>query len=110
RIVHSQSVPHLRRRPGPTLAIVCLPPGVTMPPAHWAEGFLLTLDATCRATPAGEQPRGAGTVTLTEADGGSYAGSFEMTFEGGEHLAGSFQVPDCPAIDANLDAGAFGCQ
>jgi hypothetical protein len=39
-----------------------------------------------------------GTVTLTSASDGVYAGSFDIVFETGDHVTGTFDPAACPAL------------
>ena len=40
----------------------------------------------------------SGTVTLTTAANGVYAGSFDLVFETGDHVTGTFSPAACPAL------------
>lgn len=48
--------------------------------------------------------RGAsgGTITLTKIAGSDIEGSFDLTFDGGDHLTGSFQAPLCANTAVDL--------
>jgi len=65
-------------------------------------------DATCKVTH--DPGYSAATVTLTSV-GAVYAGTFDMAFNGGDHVTGSFSAPLCDvssaasAGDAGKDAG-----
>ena len=68
---------------------------------------LATLDENCQFIGGGAAT--AGTLELTKASGGSYAGSFDVQF-GDERFSGTFDSADCQAVDANPDAGPSTCE
>jgi hypothetical protein len=65
---------------------------------------LTSYDATCNLTLPGECT--SGTVTLTRVDATGYAGQYDVVLDG-NHLAGSFDSPSCPAVS---EAGFGTCQ
>ena len=67
-----------------------------------------TTDENCAAVASQSAKATSGTVTLTKASNGSYAGTFDVTLESGDRLTGSFEAPDCPAIGGTTD-GPYAC-
>ena len=68
--------------------------------AHLASGFLSATDASCHDPT--RAMANAGTITLTRAsprhgDPG-YAGTFDLRFDNGDHLTGSFDATECSAF------------
>jgi hypothetical protein len=46
----------------------------------------------------------SGTVTLTGNSGGAYSGSFDLSFESGDHVTGTFNAARCAGIETFLTA------
>lgn len=67
-----------------------------------------TTDENCAYVASQSARATSGTVSLTRVSNGSYAGTLDVTLESGDRLAGSFDAPDCPAIDGTADAGGCG--
>ncbi len=44
----------------------------------------------------------AGTVTLTSVSGTKYAGKFDVALDSGDHVTGSFDPLECPALDTYI--------
>ncbi len=55
-------------------------------------------DATCRSTAATMANGISGMVVLTAASNGSYSGTFDITFDTGDHVTGSFRASNCAAL------------
>ncbi len=70
--------------------------------AHTAGVGYVSLDQTCgkAATAAAV----GGSVTLTSAGSGGYAGSFDVTLDSGDHLSGQFSSSSCAAFGAEVSA------
>jgi hypothetical protein len=59
--------------------------------------FRTTDDRCADLGPNADAAATSGTVTLTSV-GATYTGSFEVTFDTGEHVTGSFRAPACPGV------------
>jgi len=71
-------------------------------PTHAATaGFNLT-DGLCHNVVSGNAV--SGSVTLTRNDSGAYSGSFDLTFDSGDHVTGAFEAAHCPGIETLLRA------
>ena len=57
----------------------------------------IQLDANCQNT-VGSVFSVSGTVTLTSVNNGSYAGTFDLTLNSGDHITGSFSASNCPGL------------
>jgi hypothetical protein len=69
-----------------------------------------TTDASCEVVPANTVRASTGTITLT-AVGSRYTGSYELFFEFGDSVKGTFDAPVCGDIDLGaLQAGTLACQ
>ena len=77
----------------------------TFAPDHWALADFDVSDAQCKTLSYGSAT--AGTVTLTKAAQGAWAGTMNLTFADGGVVTGSFDAPNCPALEA--DAGVLAC-
>jgi hypothetical protein len=53
------------------------------------------LDAMCINNADNDAVASLGTVTLTNVDGSEYDGSFDVTFDSGDHVTGSFSATQC---------------
>ena len=60
-------------------------------------------DAVCKASPASTVRAASGQITLT-AVGSRYTGSYQLTFDFGDTISGTFDAPVCAGVDA-LQAG-----
>jgi len=67
-------------------------------PHQQASADFITVDANC-TNPGGPTGSG-GTVVLTKVDGGAYSGTFDIVFDSGDHVSGSFASAGCdPLLD-----------
>ena len=67
-------------------------------------------DGACHATLANTVTASTGTITLT-AVGSRYTGSYDLTFEFGDRITGTFDAPVCGNIDASqVGQGTLACQ
>lgn len=57
-------------------------------------------DATCKETLFAQAVSGA--VTLTANRPGVYAGTFDLTFDSGDHVTGTFETAGCPSLGKYL--------
>jgi hypothetical protein len=64
------------------------------------------IDSNCADVPAAEAKATTGTVTLSSISGDTFAGSFDVVLDSGDHLTGSFDPEPCPGIQAALDSTA----
>jgi hypothetical protein len=67
-------------------------------------------DAVCQASLASTVQASTGTITLT-AVGNRYTGSYDLTFDFGDRITGTFDAPVCPGADAlQAGQGTLSCQ
>jgi hypothetical protein len=65
-------------------------------PPKLATAVYLQTDGTCFTSLAATGT--SGTVTLTSASSGSYSGTFDITFDTGDHATGSFTASNCGGL------------
>jgi hypothetical protein len=51
----------------------------------------------------------SGPVTLTGVSNGSYSGNFDVTFDSGDHLTGSFGASNCANLNVWFGSKTHGC-
>ncbi|HYV66412.1 MAG TPA: hypothetical protein VE964_09225 [Myxococcales bacterium] len=66
-------------------------------PAHWAVAAFDMTGDSCQNLVGGNAV--SGTVTLTSKAGGAYAGSFDLIFDSGDHVTGTFAAAHCAGIE-----------
>ena len=68
-------------------------------------------DASCQViSPQGEAVASSGSITFT-AVGDRYAGSYDLTFDFGDRVTGTFDAPNCSGLQQLAPAtGALECQ
>jgi len=72
----------------------------TPPPKAAGVTYSLT-DATCQPIASAAENAISGTVTLTTANNGTYAGTFDVNMQGAaqvDHVTGGFNAANCPAL------------
>jgi len=72
----------------------------TPPPRVALVSYSLT-DATCQPIASAAEESISGTVTLTTANNGTYAGTFDVNMQGAaqvDHVTGGFNAVNCPAL------------
>src|SRR5262249_25585325 len=67
-------------------------------PAKFASFVVALTDATCHDTNADDALGTSGTVTLSSVSGNRFSGSFDLMLDSGDHLTGSFDPEECPAL------------
>lgn len=77
-------------------------------PAKSASFTIIALDQTCQAIDADSGAGQSGSVTLTSATGGVFAGSFDVTLNTGDHVTGSFAPSACPQLATATDQRTCG--
>lgn len=55
-------------------------------------------DATCQDITAQGASGTSGTVTLSSVSGNRFSGSFDLVLDSGDHVTGSFDPQECPAL------------
>jgi hypothetical protein len=85
------------------------PVSTTPPPAKFARAVYTETDATCQLVAGQRTDATSGTITLTSASGGSYAGTFDLTFDSGDHVTGSFTGSNCPGLQTAVDSTTTTC-
>ncbi|HUJ28891.1 MAG TPA: hypothetical protein VLW85_22880 [Myxococcales bacterium] len=83
--------------------------GSGLPPAHLAYVSYGVNDASCVEQPGLSATGKSGTVTLTRVQGGAYSGSFDVTFDSGDHATGTFDTAECPGFASYLGTSTHGC-
>jgi hypothetical protein len=69
-----------------------------------------TTDAACGVVATNTVAASSGTITLTSV-GSRYAGSYQLFFDLGDSVSGTFDAPVCAGIDVSaLQAGTLACQ
>jgi hypothetical protein len=76
--------------------------GSGTPPAKSAFFNVLVNDATCKDVTAQEAAGTSGTVTLTAVSGNQFSGNFDLVLDSGDHVTGSFDPEECPALNTAL--------
>ena len=66
-------------------------------PSRWTSAIFRVYGANCVPTRLLDATGGG--VTLTSTDGGSFAGTIDLLFDGGERLTTSFEAANCAAMD-----------
>jgi hypothetical protein len=82
-----------------TYAVVDAKVNTTLPKFAWVT--YVETDATCHSIALKQLGGASGTVTLTTVNSGSYAGSFEITFDNGDKITGSFSASNCPGLQSD---------
>jgi len=88
--------------------------GTSVPPGTYTIGDTTSValaeftaqDATCTQTT--DDKGTAGTITLTSSSSTEVSGSFDVTFDSGDHVTGTFSAPVCNA-SLTSDAGTSAC-
>ena len=63
--------------------------------AHNAMVEANILDAMCENDASNDAVADGGTVQLTSVDNGTFAGTFDVQLDSGDHITGTFQAPTC---------------
>jgi len=63
--------------------------------AHNAAVEANILDATCENDASNDALADGGSVQLTSVDHGTFAGTFDVQLDSGDHITGAFQAPTC---------------
>jgi hypothetical protein len=79
------------------------------PPAHFAVASFGVNDEACHQIAAQSAGAVAGTVTLTRNDSSSYAGSYDLTFDSGDRVTGSFDTAACRGLATFLGSKSHAC-
>jgi hypothetical protein len=97
-----------------TVAFEVVQPGSAVGPGtyevgsteHGVEASLEMTDASCNIIGGGQSTTGTVTITTSTAD--RIEGSFDLTFDSGDHLTGTFAAPVCGALLFASMTGACG--
>lgn len=79
------------------------------PPAKVAEVVFYSYDATCTQIASQSATATSGTVILTSVNNGSYSGNFDVTFDSGDHVTGSFSASNCANLNVYFSANTHSC-
>ena len=80
-------------------------------PAKAATLAVHMYDLNCALVTASEAKATSGTVTLTKVSGNTFAGHFDALLDSEDHITGSFDPTECPAIQSVVDGqGSASCQ
>ncbi len=66
-------------------------------------------DLLCKKIPDKSAAAVSGSVTLTGNADGAYAGTYDLTFDSGDHVTGSFKTATCRGLAAYLAANTHLC-
>ncbi len=91
--------------------------GTTIPPGTYSFGSASSANpqgatASAHYYVAGPSPGAqlvpatSGSIDVSEISSSEIAGSFDLSFPGGDHVTGTFTAPLCPIITLSPDAGA----
>ncbi|MGZ6143806.1 MAG: hypothetical protein ACXWLM_10735 [Myxococcales bacterium] len=83
--------------------------GSGVAPAHFAVASFAANDASCREIAADSAGAVSGSVTLTGNGGGAYEGTYDLAFDGGDHVTGAFHTATCQALATYLGSLTHGC-
>ena len=83
--------------------------GSGAPPAHFAVASFGVNDASCRQIASQSATAVSGTVTLTGNANGAYAGTYDLVFDSGDQVRGSFHTAACQGLATFLSSNAHGC-
>ncbi|MCA1825413.1 MAG: hypothetical protein ABR567_16545 [Myxococcales bacterium] len=78
-------------------------------PPHFAMASFGANDATCHAIDADSADAVTGSVTLTANGAGAYSGMYDLTFDSGDHVTGSFHTGTCQALSDYLTRFTHDC-
>ena len=78
--------------------------GSGTPPAKAAFFNVSVSDATCKDVMAQDAGGMSGTVMLTSVSGNAFSGSFDLVLDSGDHVTGSFDPQECPALNTLLNS------
>ena len=80
-------------------------------PAKAARVQVLMYDLNCAPITNNGALATSGTVTLTKASGNAFTGTFDALLDSQDHITGSFNPMECPAIQTLVDGqGSASCQ
>jgi hypothetical protein len=81
-------------------------------PAKAASLQVLMYDTTCAPITNNGAKATSGTVKLTKVSGNTFAGTYDALLDSEDHITGSFNPTECPAIQSLLDnaGSAASCQ
>jgi hypothetical protein len=79
------------------------------PPAHFAVASFRVDDAACNPIAAQSATAVAGTVALTAIADGAYAGTYDLSFDSGDRVTGTFNTAVCRALATFLANNTHGC-
>ncbi|HEX8107960.1 MAG TPA: hypothetical protein VF516_09550 [Kofleriaceae bacterium] len=82
--------------------------GTGTPPAKTAFFDVSATDATCKDVAAQDASATSGTVTLTSVSGNRFSGNFDLVLDSGDHVTGSFDPSECPAVNTALNSTTAG--
>jgi hypothetical protein len=83
--------------------------GSGAPPAKVAYASFFTFDSGCTQITTQSASATSGTVTLTSVNNGSYSGNFDVTFDSGDHVTGSFSASNCANLNVYFSANTHSC-
>ena len=84
--------------------------GGSIPPKA-AKLQVLMYDTTCAPITNNGATATSGTVKLTKVSGNTFAGTFDALLDSQDHITGSFDPTECPAVQSIVDGqGSASCQ
>lgn len=79
------------------------------PPPRFAVASFAVSDASCKRIAARSAAAVGGSVTLTGNADGVYTGTYDLLFEGGDRVTGSFHPAPCRGLAGYLASDSHGC-
>jgi hypothetical protein len=79
------------------------------PSAHFAVASFGVNDSACHQIAAQSAAAISGTVTLTGNAGGTYMGTYDLSFDSGDRVTGSFDTAVCQSVASFLASNTHGC-
>ena len=83
--------------------------GSGSPPAHFASAAFAVNDSVCKRVAGKSASAVSGEVVLSRNVDGVYAGTYDLVFDSGDHVTGSFDSAPCRGLAAYLAANTHLC-
>lgn len=83
--------------------------GSGSPPPHFSFAEFGVNDDLCRQIDADSAKSVSGSVTLSANGGGAYTGTYDITFDSGDRVTGSFHTTTCQGLPDYFARPSHGC-
>jgi hypothetical protein len=77
--------------------------GTGVPPPKVSSLAVSVSDATCTTIMASGAKASTGSINLTAVSGNKFSGTFDVALDSGDHITGSFDPEECPALQTLLN-------